>query len=92
MWQPNHPCILSKYVEKWLSYIHDNASNTPFNKLKETMQLACTMLGDNIDKPELVQMGALSCTINSQAFDIDVFRGLVCKLIKEAPLTPTTMF
>jgi hypothetical protein len=71
MWDPHHPTILSNEANNWLACISDDVNNRPFNILREMMCLALTMLGDIIDNPKLIQIDSLSCTIDSQAVNID---------------------
>jgi len=54
MWQPDHPTIPWCEANEWLACIRDNAKDTPFNRLRETMCLACTVLGDGPNVPKLV--------------------------------------
>jgi hypothetical protein len=51
MWQFDHPAIPWCETDEWLAYIRDDAKDTPFNRLQETMRLACTVLGDGPDIP-----------------------------------------
>jgi hypothetical protein len=84
MWQPDHPAIPRCEADEWLACIRDDTKDTPFNRLRETMRLACTVLGDGPDIPRLVWIGAMACTINGQAVTIDTLRNLVSKLLGEA--------
>jgi hypothetical protein len=43
MWQPDHPAIPWHEADEWLACIRDNAKDTPFTRLRETMRFACTM-------------------------------------------------
>jgi hypothetical protein len=65
MWQIKHPTISTIDVEDWISYIQDNASDTLFDRLKETMCIACAMMVDSIDNPRLVCVGLLACTFDN---------------------------
>jgi hypothetical protein len=56
MWQPDHPAIPQCEVDEWLACIHDDAKDTPFNRLRETMRLACTVLGDGPDIPSVATL------------------------------------
>ncbi len=84
MWQPDHPAIPWCEADEWLACIRDNTKNTPFNRLRETMRLACTVLGNGPDIPRLVQISPMACTIDGQAVTIDALRNLVGKLLSEA--------
>jgi hypothetical protein len=84
MWQPDHPAIPWHEADEWLAYIRDNTKDTPFNRLRETMRLACTVLGDGPDIPRLVRIGPMACTIDNHAVTIDTMRNLVGKLFREA--------
>jgi len=84
MWQPDHPTIPWHEADEWLACIRDNAKDTSFNRLRETMCLACTVLGDGPDIPRLVRIGPMACTINGQAITIDTLRNLVSKFFSEA--------
>jgi hypothetical protein len=84
MWQPDHPIIPWCEADEWLAYIHDNAKDTPFKRLRETMRLVCTVLGAGPDVPRLVRTGPSACTIDCQAVTIDTLRNLVGKLFGEA--------
>jgi hypothetical protein len=84
MWQPDHPAIPWHEADEWLACIRDNAKDTPFNRLRETMRLACTVLGDGPDIPRLVRIGPMVCTIDGQAVTTDTLRNLVGKLCREA--------
>jgi hypothetical protein len=57
MWQLDHPAIPRCETDEWLACIRDDAKDTPFNRLRETMRLACTVLGDGPDIPRLVRIG-----------------------------------
>ncbi|CAK9868446.1 unnamed protein product [Sphagnum jensenii] len=83
MWQPDHRAIPWHEADEWLACIRDNAKDTPFNRLRETMRLAWTMLGDGPNIPRLVRIGPMACTINGQAITIDTLRNLVGKLFRE---------
>jgi hypothetical protein len=83
MWQPDHPAIPWCEADEWLACIRDNAKDTPFNRLRETMRLVCTVLGDGPDIPRLVRIGPLACTIDGQAVTIDTLRNMVGKLLGE---------
>jgi hypothetical protein len=48
------------------------------------MHLTCMVLRDNTNKPKLVQVGILTCLINGQFMNIDMFKDLVCKLFNKA--------
>jgi hypothetical protein len=76
MWQPDHPAIPWCETDEWLACIRDNAKDTPFNKLRETMRLAYTVLGDGPDVPRLVRIDLLACTIDGQAVTIDTLRSI----------------
>jgi hypothetical protein len=84
MWQLDHPSIPWNEAKEWLACIRDNAQDTPFNKLQETMSLACTVLGDGLYIPRLVWIGLLACIIDGQIVTINTLRNLVHKLFKEA--------
>jgi hypothetical protein len=84
MWQPNHLAIPWCKADEWLTCSCDNAKDTPFNRLWETMRFACTVLGDGPDIPRLVQIGPMACTIDGQAVTIDTLRNLVGKLLGKA--------
>jgi len=84
MWQPNHPTIPWCEVDEWFACIHDNAKDTPFNRLQETMRLACTVLGDGPDIPRLVRIDPMACMIDGQAVTINTLWNLVGKLLSEA--------
>jgi hypothetical protein len=84
MWQPDHPIIPWCEADEWLACICDNTKDTPFNRLREIMRLACTVLGDDPGVPRLVRIGPLACTINGQAVTIDTLRNLVGKLFDKA--------
>jgi hypothetical protein len=84
MWQLDHPAIPRCEADEWLACIRDDAKNTLFNRLRETMRLACTVLGDGPDIPRLVRIGAMACTIDGQAVAIDTLQNLVSKLLGEA--------
>jgi hypothetical protein len=84
MWQLNHPTIPWCEVDEWFTCIRDNAKDTPFNKLQETMCLAFTVLGDGLDIPRFVQIGPMVCTIDGQTITIDTLRNLVGKLLSKA--------
>jgi len=71
MWQTRHPTISLIDVKDWLSCIQDNDSDTLFNRLGETMCVACTMMGDSTDNGRLVCVGLLACTLDSQVIAID---------------------
>jgi hypothetical protein len=83
-WQPDHPAVPWCEVDEWLACVRDNAKDTPFNRLRETMRLACTVLGDGSDIPRLVWIGPMACTIDGQAVTIDTLRNLVGTLLCEA--------
>jgi len=83
-WQPDHPAVPWCEVDEWLACVRDNAKDTPFNRLRETMRLACTVLGDGPDIPRLVRIGPMACTIDGQAVTIDTLRNLVGALLCEA--------
>ncbi|CAK9228751.1 unnamed protein product [Sphagnum troendelagicum] len=83
-WQPDHPAVPWCEVDEWLACVRDNAKDTPFNGLRETMRLACTVLGDGPDIPRLVRIGLMACTIDGQAVTIDTLRNLVGALLYEA--------
>jgi len=83
-WQPNHPAIPWCEADEWLACVRDNAKDTPFNRLWETMCFACTMLGDGSDIPRLIRIGPMACTIDSQAVTIDTLQNLVGVLLREA--------
>jgi hypothetical protein len=53
-----------KLTSGWLACIRDNAKDTPFTRLRETMRLACMVLGDGPNIPKLVRIGSLACTID----------------------------
>ncbi len=78
---PRHPRC---EADEWLTCIRDDAKDTLFNRLRETMHLVCTMLGDGLDIPKLVRIGAMACTIDGQAVTIDTLQNLVGKLLGEA--------
>jgi len=84
MWQPDHPAIPRCEADEWLACICNDAKDTQFNKLRETMHFTCMVLGDVPDIPKLVQIGAMACTIDGQAVTIDTLRNLVGKLLGEA--------
>jgi hypothetical protein len=84
MWQRGHPAIPWCEADEWLACVCDNAKDTPFSKLRETMRFACRVLGDGPDIPRLVQIGPMACTINSQAVTIDTLRNVVGTLLCEA--------
>lgn len=84
MWQTRHPTISWIDVEDWLSCIQDNASDMLFNRLKETMCIACIVMGDSIDNPRLVCVGLLAYTFDDQAIAINTLQRLVRKLLEEA--------
>jgi len=83
-WQLDHPAVPWCEVDEWLACVRDNAKDTPFNRLRETMRLACTVLGDGPDIPRLVRIGPMACTIDGQAITIDTLRNLVGALLCEA--------
>ncbi len=83
-WQPDHPAVPWCEVDEWLACVRDNAKDTPFNRLRETMCLACTVLGDGLDIPRLVRIGPMACTIDGQAVTIDTLRNLVGVLLCKA--------
>jgi hypothetical protein len=83
MWQPDHPTIPWGEAHEWLACICDNVKDTPFNKLRETMRLAYTVLGNGPDFPRLVQIDPLACTIDGQVVTIDTLRNLIGKLFGE---------
>ncbi len=84
MWQTRHPTISLNDVKDWFSCIQDNTTNTLFNRLKEIMCIACTVMGDSIDNPRLVCVGLLACTFDNQAITINTLQHLVKKLFEEA--------
>jgi hypothetical protein len=55
--------------------------DTPFNKLHETMHLACIVLDDGSDIPKLVWNNLLACTINGPTITIDTLRNIISKLL-----------
>ncbi len=82
--QPDHPVVPWCEVHEWLACIRDNAKDTSFNKLRETMHLACMVLGNGSDIPRLVQIGPMVCMIDGEAVTIDTLRNLVGALLREA--------
>ncbi len=84
MWQLDHPTIPWCEANEWLICIHDNAKDTLFNILQNTMRLVCMVLGDGPDIPRLVHINPLACTINGQVVTIDSLRNLVSELLREA--------
>jgi hypothetical protein len=83
MWQPDHPAIPRCEADEWLACIRDDAKDTPFNRLRETMRIACMVLGDGPDIPRLVRIAAMVCTIDGQAVTIDTLQNLVDKLFSK---------
>ncbi|CAK9222152.1 unnamed protein product [Sphagnum troendelagicum] len=83
-WQPDHLAVPWCEVDEWLACVRDNAKDTPFNRLRETMRLSCMVLGDGSDIPKLVRIGPMACTIDGQAITIDTLRNLVGALLCEA--------
>jgi hypothetical protein len=84
MWQTRHPTISLIDVEDWLFCIQNNVNDTLFNRLKKTMCIACTVMGDSINNPRLVCVGLLACTFNNQVIAINTLQLLVKKLLEEA--------
>jgi hypothetical protein len=84
MWHSDRPTIPWCKANEWLACICDNAKDTPFSKLRETMRLACTVLGDGSNILKLIRIGLMACTIDGQAITIDTLRNLVGKLLCEA--------
>ncbi len=64
MWQLDHPAIPSCETEEWFACVRDNAKDTPFNKLWETMRLAWRVLGDGPDILKLVRIDPMVCAID----------------------------
>jgi hypothetical protein len=83
MCQLDHPTIPWREVDEWLAYIRDNAKDTPLNRLRETMCLACMVLGDGPNISRLVRFGPMACTIDGQVITIDTLQNLVGKLFGE---------
>jgi hypothetical protein len=71
MWQLDHPAIPRCKADEWLACIRDDAKDTSFNRLRETMRLLCTVLGDGPDIPKLVRISPMACTIDGQVITID---------------------
>jgi hypothetical protein len=84
MRQPDHPPIPWCEADEWLAYVRENAKDTPFSRLRETMHLAWAVSGDEPDIPRLVRIGPMACMINGQVVTIDTLRNLVGKLRREA--------
>jgi len=84
MWQPDHPPIPWCEVDEWLVCVRDSAKDTPFNRLQETMRLACRVLSDGLDIPRLVRIGPMACTIDGQTITINTLQNLVGELLREA--------
>jgi hypothetical protein len=84
MWQPDHPPIPWREADEWLTYVRENAKDTPFSKLRETMRLARVVSGDEPCIPKLVRIGPMACMIDGQAVTIDTLRNLVGELLREA--------
>jgi len=71
IWQHDHPTIPWCETSERLACIHDNAKDTPFNRLRETMHLACIVLGDGLNIQKFVWINYLTCTIDGQVVTID---------------------
>ncbi len=84
MWQPDHPPIPWCEADEWLACVRENAKDTPFSRLWETMRLVGVVSGDEPCIPRLVQIGPMACTIDGQAVTIDTLRNLVGELLREA--------
>ncbi len=83
MWQPDHPPIPWCEADEWLACVRENAKDTPFSRLRETMCLVGAVPGDEPSIPRLVRIGPMACTIDGQAFTIDTLRNLVDELLRE---------
>jgi hypothetical protein len=83
MWQPDHPPIPWCKADEWLACIRENAKDTPFSRLRETMRLAGAMSGDEPCIPRLVRIGPMACTIDGQAVTINTLRNLVGELLRD---------
>ncbi len=57
MWQPNQPPLPWCEADEWLACVRENAKDTPFSKLRETMRLAGEVSGDEPCIPRLVRIG-----------------------------------
>ncbi len=84
MWQPDHAPIPWCEADEWLACVRENAKDTPFSRLQETMRLARAVSGDKPCISRLIRIGPMACTIDGQAVTIDTLRNLVGELLCEA--------
>jgi hypothetical protein len=71
-------------ADEWLACVRENAKDTSFSRLRETMHLAGAVSGDEPCIPRVVQIGPMACTIDGQAVSINILRNLVGELLPEA--------